>query len=241
MSALPSSTALPRPPAVAPLAPVLRPVRQESRGLGRGLTAGVLGLHVLAGWAVLQLEPVRQAVVSAAPIMVSLIAPAEQPKPLPPPPQPSPQPVVKPKSTPLIAAAPTPSPAPVAFVAPAPEPAPVAVALPAPAAPPAPPAPPVAAPAQPKTIPASALRYVVEPPIEMPLLSRRAREQGRVMLRVVVDAQGRPKDVMVHKSSGFARLDEQAVWAMRQARFKPYMENGQAIEAAALAPFDYEL
>ena len=70
---------------------------------------------------------------------------------------------------------------------------------------------------------------------------RRLREQGTVLLRLTVDAQGLPQNVALHRSSGHPRLDEQAVQAMRAARFKPRIEHGQAIEWSALAPLVYEL
>ena len=43
-------------------------------------------------------------------------------------------------------------------------------------------------------------------------------------------AQGLPLQVALSRSSGYSRLDEQALWAMRQARFRPYTEDGRAIE-----------
>jgi protein TonB len=79
------------------------------------------------------------------------------------------------------------------------------------------------------------------PPAEVPRLSRRAGESGVVWLRVVVDRSGLPAQVTVARSSGFARLDEQALWAMRQARFQPHIEDGQPIEIEVLAPIEYAL
>ena len=86
-----------------------------------------------------------------------------------------------------------------------------------------------------------AVRYLVPPAIEVPMASRRLGESGTVQLRVVVDAAGLPKQVTLHKSSGYARLDEQAMSAMRQARFKPQTENGVAIEWIVIAPLQYEI
>jgi periplasmic protein TonB len=81
--------------------------------------------------------------------------------------------------------------------------------------------------------------YKVAPAAELPRLSRRAGESGIVWLHVWVDSQGQPTRVTVHRSSGHARLDEQAVWAMRQARFKPYTEDGRAVEVEVIAPIEY--
>ena len=109
-------------------------------------------------------------------------------------------------------------------------------------APPAPPAPvPPPAPPAPKLLPATAVRYVVPPAIEVPMASRRLGESGTVLLRVVVDSAGLPRQVTLHKSSGHARLDEQAMGAMRQARFKPQTENGLPIEWIVIAPLQYEI
>lgn len=108
---------------------------------------------------------------------------------------------------------------------------PVSVASSAPA--------PAAMPAPRRQLAASAVRYLVPPPAEVPRASHRAGESGTVWLRVVVDTNGRPAQVLVHRSSGFARLDEQALWAMRQARFKPYSEDGRAVEVEVIAPIEY--
>lgn len=83
--------------------------------------------------------------------------------------------------------------------------------------------------------------YRVEPPVEVPRASRRAGESGVVWLRVVVDVHGRPAQVQVQRSSGHSRLDEQALWAMRQARFQPQTEDGQPIELEVTAPIEYTL
>lgn len=85
------------------------------------------------------------------------------------------------------------------------------------------------------------MQYLHLPPVEVPRLSRRAGESGTVWLRVVVDARGQPIHVGVQRSSGHARLDEQALWAMRQARFKPHTENGQPVELEVIAPIEYTL
>jgi protein TonB len=50
------------------------------------LVIGVLGAHVLAGWALMQVDAVRQAVTEAAPLFVSLLTPPSPPVPVPPPP-----------------------------------------------------------------------------------------------------------------------------------------------------------
>ncbi|KNZ33396.1 MAG: hypothetical protein AD742_06885 [Methylibium sp. NZG] len=212
------------------------------------LVAAILVAHGAAGWGLMQVREVREAVALAAPMFVNLIdppAPVPPPPPAPPPPPPlaPPKPVLKtpPPPAPLVTTAPTPAPS--AFTAPPPEvpppppepapPAPVAVVAP----PPAPPAPPPA----PKTIPASAVQYLEPPSPEYPRTSRRLGESGRVLLRVYIDEAGLPRQVLLAQSSGFARLDDAAVVAMKRARFKPYTENGQPTAGWAPAPIDFEL
>lgn len=236
----------PHRPAPARPGPVpLPPPRGDELGPQgrRALIGGVLAVHLVGGWALLQVQAVRDAVREVAPVlMVSMIAPAEPPKPAPPPP-PAPQPKsVAPAPAPIIAAAPTPTPAPATFVAPPPEPTtpqPVNVA-PAPPAPPAPAAQPPAPPA-PKLIAPSAVRYLREPVLNYPLLARRAREQGTVVLRITVDATGQLKQATVHRSSGFERLDQAALQDIRSARFAPQTEDGKPIEWQALTPLAYDL
>jgi protein TonB len=139
-------------------------------------------------------------------------------------------PMLAPESAPVFTAPPPPA-KPVALAPPA--------AAPAPLAPPAPPAPPP--PPARKVMPPTAVQYLVLPPVEVPRASRRAGEHGVVWLRVVVDVRGLPAQIHLQHSSGHARLDEQALWAMRQARFKPQTDNGTPIELEVTAPIDYPL
>ncbi len=74
-----------------------------------------------------------------------------------------------------------------------------------------------------------------------PRLSERRGEQGRVVLRVLISPEGRVAQVKVQQSSGYDRLDEAAIEAMRQARFRPYTENGIAYQALVDIPFDFVL
>ena len=64
-----------------------------------------------------------------------------------------------------------------------------------------------------------------------PPASRRMDEQGAVRLRVLVDERGRPREVQVAESSGFPRLDEAAVSAVRRWHFAPATRASQAVSA----------
>lgn len=207
----------------------------------RTMVAAMAALHLGGGWALLQVPAVREAVMNAAPVMVELLA-APAPPQLAPPPPPAVQ-VPPPHVQPVLAApSPAPAPAEVFSVPPPPPTQPVAAAVAvAPAVTPAPPAPAAPAPAAPKRLDATAVSYVVPPPVEVPLASRRAGESGVVWLRVIVDTRGLPALVQVQRSSGHPRLDEQATWALRQAHFKPHTQNGTAIEVEVIAPIEYLL
>ncbi|MBK1714666.1 energy transducer TonB [Rubrivivax gelatinosus] len=194
---------------------------------------GVVAAHGLLFWAAMEFGVLERAMASAAPLMVQIVSSA-------PPAAPQPEPLVRPKvAPPPLASVPVPE-VPVMREAP-PEALRAVAAAPAPAATPAPA--PVAPPAPPATrqVPPSALRYLVEPPVALPLASRRLHESGTVVLHVVVDVRGHPRSVTLRRSSGFARLDEQALGAMRQARFLPCTENGQPFECESDAPIIYEL
>ncbi len=210
--------------------------------------AGIAALHVAAGWALLQVQAVRDAVLTVAPIFVDFISPPAPPLPAPPPVRPpAPPPLRRAEPPPLIAAAPAPAAAPAAFEVP-PPPAEPPAPQPAPAAPPAPPAPPMPAPAPvpapapaPRFISPSAVQYLVAPRPEYPRASRRLGESGRVVLRVFIDEAGLPRTVQVQQSSGFERLDEAAIQAAHKARFKPPTDNGKPTSGWALIPSTFDL
>jgi protein TonB len=118
---------------------------------------------------------------------------------------------------------------------------------PAAAAPVATPAPavtaPVAAPPAPATprLITSGVEYLQSPAPVYPAMSKRMGEQGKVVLRVLVNDKGLPEQVQVHASSGFARLDEAARQAVLRALFKPHVEEGRAVPVYVLVPLNFKL
>jgi protein TonB len=208
----------------------------------------IVGLHLLAVWGLLQVQAVREAATQAVPILVSLLA-APTP-PVPPPPTASPAPKPQPRARlqpapqpPVLATPASPTPETVTVPPPqqAPEPAPAppqpttAIATTAPAAPPAPPP-------APKLLPDDAVQYLQAPQLLYPPLSLRRRETGLVVVRAYVGTEGGPpRTVQVERSSGHARLDQAALSAVQQARFRPYAERGQPVEGWALIPIRFEL
>lgn len=163
--------------------------------------------------------------------------PKEETKPEPPPPVPKPKPVKKPQSRQLVAEAPVISqsepvaPPPVPEREPEPEPEPVAVAEAPPQMPPGP-------------VTLSAELSVACPELNAPAypaLSRRLGEEGKLVLRVELDENGRVHIAQVVNSSGFKRLDEAAMVAVKTWRCNPPQRNGQPVRAIALQPFNFVL
>ena len=178
-------------------------------------------------------------------VFVTFITPERPPEPAPPKPQPAP-----PKTVPIVRKSVTPPPPIVPIVNKTPSeqaitapPAPPQPPTPAPepvvaAPPPAPPAPP--APAQPRTI-TSGVEYIQRPQPDYPAMSRRMKEQGKVLLRVLVNEKGRAEQVDIQKTSGSSRLDEAARQAVLRALFKPHMEDGRPVPVYVPVPIVFEL
>jgi TonB family protein len=78
------------------------------------------------------------------------------------------------------------------------------------------------------------------PPI-YPTESRKLREEGEVMLRVFVNRLGYPSKVELRQSSGFGRLDEAALNAVRAWCFYPAKTAGEAVDAWVNVPIRFSL
>lgn len=87
----------------------------------------------------------------------------------------------------------------------------------------------------------SHIDYLQQPSPRYPAESRRAREEGLVILRVLVDERGYVKTIDVYRSSGHPRLDEAARNAVARALFKPYIDGGIAHAASAMIPIEFSL
>jgi protein TonB len=83
--------------------------------------------------------------------------------------------------------------------------------------------------------------YLSNPAPEYPPLSRQLREQGVVRLRVFVSADGRAEKVLLHKSSGFARLDQAALDVVWRWRFVPAQRGGMAVADWVIVPINFVL
>ena len=191
------------------------------------VTISVIAFHVMALW-LLQTGLLRRAVelVVPAEVLAEFIEPPRPKDEPPPPPPPEPKPLLK---QPTIAPAPqlqaipdaTPSPdAPVGVIEP---PAPLpAIAAPVAPAPPVPAAPSPAPPAPPRLeLPSSDADYLQNPKPPYPVMSKKLNEQGSVIMRVLIGADGIPQKAEIRKSSGFDRLDQSAATTVMKWRYVP--------------------
>ena len=70
--------------------------------------------------------------------------------------------------------------------------------------------------------------------------ARKAKYSGTVTLAVIVDAEGRARDIHISKSLGMG-LDEKAIEAVEKWKFKPGMRNGQAVNVRATIEVNFRL
>lgn len=195
------------------------------------IASSVVLFHVAALWA-LQTGLLRRAMEVIVPVEIfSEFIEPPAPKITPPPPTP-PAPVKQ-----AVARAPAPAKAPVpqplAISDPTPEPlAPTGVVTPQPPAPDVVVAAQVvtaavAPPALPKLeLPSSEAEHLSNPLPSYPRISNQLREEGTVILAVLVGVDGLPKSVEIKRSSGFDRLDQAAYAAVVKWRFVPGKRNG---------------
>ncbi|WP_406850833.1 TonB family protein [Herbaspirillum huttiense] len=205
----------------------------------------VLAAHLGLLWLATQMHalPVPISTPPVPPtVMLALLESAPQP----PLPATSPHPAAPVRTVPLR---PTPMPHPRQAVAPAPAMVTSADTSSAPSAPAAPAsAPEVAAapvtPAAPMIRPpviTSGVQYLTAPQPVYPAAARRRGDEGEVLLRVLINAQGGVEQIALERSSGIASLDQAAREAVQRARFQPYVEQGRAQPAYVVVPIKFQL
>lgn len=189
----------------------------------------VVAIHAVGGYLLVPHAPTRAAVKHASAIMVMLIR--EQPRAVP-------LPALRPKPLPPLTARPEPVAMPLLVTTSALSDASVvapAAAVPLPAV--------NTTSAQPAAIvpPQFDADYLDNPAPTYPALSRRLSETGRVVLRVFVDAAGNARQIEIHTSSRFERLDQAAVDAVRRWRFAAARLGEQPVAAWVLVPVNFSL
>jgi len=83
--------------------------------------------------------------------------------------------------------------------------------------------------------------YLNNPAPVYPKMSRRLGEQGRVMLKVLVSENGIAEQVQLDTSSGYEKLDQAAIDAVKKWSFVPAKKSNQAISAYVLVPVKFSL
>ena len=192
----------------------------------------ILGVHaaLVAGLLVVLVRPETSADIER--VYVRLVEAPPRVEPVPPPNEP-PRPLAQPKVVPQS------QPAPVLNADASAEPAAFAVAP----QPPVLPAPVAVAVAQPPVVTEASFDadYLHNPKPAYPAMARRLNQEGEVLLRVRVSAEGNPLSVEIAKSSGFTLLDEAARNAVRQWRFVPARRGGEPIESWVGVPVVFRL
>jgi len=70
--------------------------------------------------------------------------------------------------------------------------------------------------------------------------ARKAKYSGTVLLSIVVDERGIPRDIRVVRPLGLG-LDEKAIEAVRHWRFRPGMKNGRPVNVRATVEVSFRL
>lgn len=83
--------------------------------------------------------------------------------------------------------------------------------------------------------------YRETPRPDYPETARREGREGRVLLRVLVDEEGRSKRVEINISSGSEALDRAAVQAIKSWRFHPARWGDRRIESWIRIPIEFRL
>jgi protein TonB len=206
-------------PVAAWLRELNAPRAETRRTNGRAVAIGItVGLHLLVAVALMRMQFAKPSTPAPAPIEAALIddlPPAEVPPP-----------TYTPPPMNVVYSLPTPQEISIETTAVS-EMAGTAVSSPEPVT--------VAAPPMVETV-----EYVRAVPPVYPRESQRRREHGTVILRVLVDAAGRPAQIQVERSSGFERLDVAAREAVEKFLFRPYEVNGIAQPAQVLIPIGFD-
>lgn len=187
------------------------------------LLAHVVLLYGLVKFDVIEMAP-KKKVLQVFDLVEPPVPPAEKPKP---------EPVVVEKIKPMVEVPPpvvqtlAPPPPPIQVTSTPPPPKPVAVAAPPPSGP--------------VTVGNLDERMIDGNPPRYPMESRRKKEQGTVVLRLLIGTDGRVAQVSIAQSSGFERLDQAALQAARSWRWRPMMRDGEAVEVRGIMPIPFVL
>lgn len=83
--------------------------------------------------------------------------------------------------------------------------------------------------------------YLNNPEPEYPRMAKRNGEQGKVILKVFVSAEGKAESVTIKQGSGFDSLDNAALKAVQAWRFVPARKGAEAVSAYVNVPITFAL
>ena len=223
-----------------PTQALLSPSARTLSPRNRTIAVGVVAFHVAALWAMLSSLRQQPEDIVPAEIVAEFLEPAPSAPPAPPVAQPSklsrapaaPPAPSKAVALPAKMAAET-TPAPLAV---APTEAPAELSALAPKASNTPTSAgntnnshaPVETPPPKIELPSSNADYLNNPKPPYPVMSRRLNEQGKVVVRVWIDAEGQASQASIKTSSGFERLDEASLNTVLKWRYVPGKRGGIA-------------
>lgn len=90
-------------------------------------------------------------------------------------------------------------------------------------------------------LPSSNADYLQNPKPAYPPLSKRLGEQGKVVVRVLIGADGQPQKAELRQSSGFERLDQAALATVLKWRYLPGKRGGVTEDMWFNVPINFVL
>ncbi len=94
----------------------------------------------------------------------------------------------------------------------------------------------------PDPLPSTRLEYASAPAPAYPREALLNGIQGTVVLKVLVDVDGKPLSVEIERSSGNRRLDDAARrQVLRKWMFRPAIRDGQAVQVYGIVPVNFSL
>ncbi|GGP37297.1 hypothetical protein GCM10009409_00170 [Shewanella saliphila] len=86
--------------------------------------------------------------------------------------------------------------------------------------------------------PPELLKYI-QP--QMPIAGRKYKDGGKVLLRLIVEANGLVSQVNVVESNPAKVFDDSAIQAARKWRFKPAILSGEAVKVFVDVPINFKV
>lgn len=97
-------------------------------------------------------------------------------------------------------------------------------------------------PSNPDPLPSTRLEYASAPAPTYPREALMGGIEGTVVLKVLVDVDGKPISVEIERSSGNRKLDDAARrQVLRKWMFRPAIRNGQAVQVYGIVPVNFTL